>query len=59
MQELTSRTWNVHEQDGTVYFTVPSFEQTGLVRHGFSSRIGVPVKSKNNVLGKVCFSTVR
>ena len=40
MQELTSRTWNVHEQDGTVYFTVPSFEQTGLVRHGFSSRIG-------------------
>ena len=40
MTELTSRTWTVHEQDGTLYFTVPSFEKTGLVRHGFSSRLG-------------------
>ncbi|HHY82715.1 MAG TPA: peptidoglycan editing factor PgeF [Clostridiales bacterium] len=26
--------------DGLVYYTIPSFEQTGLVKHGFSSRLG-------------------
>lgn len=26
--------------NGLVYYTIPSFEDTGLVRHGFSSRLG-------------------
>ncbi|MBA1333708.1 MAG: Multicopper polyphenol oxidase [Firmicutes bacterium] len=29
-----------HEKDGIVYFTIESFERTGLVRHCFSTRIG-------------------
>lgn len=29
-----------HEKDGVVYFTIESFERTGLVRHCFSTRIG-------------------
>lgn len=29
-----------HEKDKVVYYTIPSFEQTGLVKHAFSSRKG-------------------
>lgn len=29
-----------HQKDRLVYYTVPAFTQTGLVRHGFSSRLG-------------------
>ncbi|MBQ9941451.1 MAG: laccase domain-containing protein [Christensenellaceae bacterium] len=29
-----------NQRNGVVFFTVPAFEQTGLVRHGFTSRIG-------------------
>jgi copper oxidase (laccase) domain-containing protein len=29
-----------NNKDGLVYYTIPSFEDTGLVRHGFSSRLG-------------------
>lgn len=29
-----------NNKNGLVYYTIPSFESTGLVRHGFSSRLG-------------------
>ena len=25
---------------GLIYYTIPAFEQTGLVKHGFSTRLG-------------------
>lgn len=29
-----------NERNGVVYYTIPLFEKTGLVRHGFSTRVG-------------------
>lgn len=29
-----------HEKNGIIYFTAPPFDETGLVRHAFSGRIG-------------------
>jgi YfiH family protein len=35
-----SKTLNVHEADGVVYYTFPSFDALPFVRHGFSTRLG-------------------
>lgn len=35
-----SKAFDIKEKDGVVYLSVPAFERTGLVRHGFSTRIG-------------------
>ena len=32
--------FHIHEQNGVCFLTVPAFEETGLVRHAFSTRIG-------------------
>lgn len=31
---------NRHEKDGLIYYTVPAFEKTGLVKHAFTTRLG-------------------
>lgn len=37
---LTSKTWQVKEEDGVEYLTVPSFSRSGLVRHCFTTSRG-------------------
>ena len=37
---MSGQQYRKRDQNGVVYFTIPSFENTGLVRHGFSSRLG-------------------
>jgi len=37
---LQSKTLTVHEQNGVVYYTFPSFDAVPFVRHGFSTRLG-------------------
>lgn len=37
---LESCVFDIKEKDGVVFLSVPSFEETGLVHHGFSTRIG-------------------
>lgn len=37
---LESRAFDIREKNGVVYLSVPAFEKTGLVHHGFSTRIG-------------------
>ncbi|MBQ7064738.1 MAG: peptidoglycan editing factor PgeF [Firmicutes bacterium] len=37
---LQSRTWQVNEDAGVIYLTIPAFTKTGMVRHGFSTRVG-------------------
>lgn len=32
--------WTLNNKDGVLYYTISSFEETGLVRHGFSTREG-------------------
>lgn len=32
--------WKLNNKNGVSYYTIPSFEETGLVRHGFSTREG-------------------
>lgn len=39
-QFLTNNSFSGQESDGIEYYTIPSFERTGLVRHGFSCRRG-------------------
>lgn len=34
------RGFRQNTKDGVVYFTIPSFEELGFLRHGFMSRIG-------------------
>lgn len=38
--ELTSRTFHVNRRGPLYYLTIPSFEETGMVRHCFSTRRG-------------------
>ena len=33
-------TFKRHDRDGLIYFTVPSFDQTGLVKHCFTTKVG-------------------
>lgn len=48
---MHSNSFNLKEKNGVYYYTFPSFEKTGLVRHLFTSRIGgvsnEPYKSLN------------
>ena len=37
---LTSKTWQVKEEDGVEYLTIPSFSRSGLVRHCFTTSRG-------------------
>ena len=37
---LQSKTLTVHEKNGVVYYTFPSFDAVPYVRHGFSTRLG-------------------
>jgi len=37
---MTERKMKRNERNGVVYYTIPLFERTGMVRHGFSTRIG-------------------
>ena len=32
--------WKLNDKDGVRFYTISSFEDTGLVRHGFSTREG-------------------
>ena len=38
--EMTSKTLRVHREGAVYYTTFPSFEETGLVRHLYSTRRG-------------------
>lgn len=41
MNSISDRTgFKENNMDGLVFYTIPAFEETGLVRHGFSSRLG-------------------
>lgn len=37
---MTDTGFTEHRANGLIFFTVPSFSATGLVKHGFSSRLG-------------------
>ena len=39
-EERINRGFKINEKNGVVYFTIPSFEELGFIKHGFSSRIG-------------------
>ncbi len=40
MTDLLSRTMTAHEEGGLLYYTFPSLDALGFVRHGFSTRLG-------------------
>lgn len=37
---FTSRVFHIHHKDGVCFLSVPAFDESGLVRHAFSTRIG-------------------
>ena len=47
---------SLHESDGVAYFTFPMLEQTGIVRHAFSTRLGGASKG---YFGTMNFSLTR
>ena len=45
---MTSKTLNINTKNGVTYITFPKFENTGLVNHLFSTRLGGVSRGKYN-----------